>query len=317
MIRRVLMLVVLLVLPRAAMAADPQVQVRSSVDRTAIWVADRLTYTIDIVCDRGVDILLDDLAKEKLRLNGLEIIGTDATQTSDANDRTTHRLRYVMTTYRVDSPALSVEPVSVRYYARRPGQRLQDMAPTGEIVVPGAAVAFRSALPDNQPLYALRDARPWVTRHSLFVRADSIGLALVIVSVAPALFVLAAALRRRTLRRPGRRSARQIKKEKRDTLERLRSLDVTTADERRHAYDEISTAVRQHVAAASGVPAPSLTAAELAIALEGGHRRIAKEDVASLLAACDAARYGPASGVPTAEQCRNALSTAEQVLGGR
>jgi len=322
-------------LPAAAFAAD-QVQARSSVDRTAIWVADRVTYTIDVVCDKGVDILLDDLAKEKLRVNGLEIIGSDSSATTDAADRTTHRLRYVMTTYRVDVPALSIEPVSVRYYARRPGQRLQDMAPAGEITIPGAAVAFRSTLPDNQQIYALRDVRQAQARHPFFIRAESIGLALVVVSIAPALFVIAAAVQRRVKRAPGRRSARQTRKEQRDALERLRAMDVGTEEERRLAYDAISTAVREHVSGASGVPAAGLTAAELDAALEthASHRslrpafdsrrslrpggsKVPRETVASLLAACDAARYGPPAALPSAQECRDALATAEQVLAGR
>ena len=314
MSRRLCLCLCLLLLPRAAAAADP-VQVRSSVDRTAVWVADRVTFTVDVICDKGVDILLDDLAKEKLRVNGLEVISSDSTATTDASERTTHQLRYVLTTYRVDSPALSIEPMSVRYYARRPGQRLQDMAPAGEVKIPGAVLAFRSTLPDNQPVYGLRDLRPSAARHPFFVRAQSIGLALVIVSIAPALFVVAAAVRRRALARaPGRRSARQLKKARRDTLERLRGLDVSTAEERRRAYDEISTAVREHVAAAAAVPATSLTAPEVFAALEGARGRVSRETVTSLLNTCDTARYGPPPDVPTAEQCRDALSTAEQVL---
>ena len=68
-----------------------------------------------------------------------------------------------------------------------------------------------------------------------------------VVSLAPAVFVAAALLRRRT-RKTGRRSARQTRMDQRTTLERLRSLDVTTEDDRRRAYDEISAAVRQHLA---------------------------------------------------------------------
>lgn len=314
---RVLLLAVVLLFARAASGAEAPVRATSSVDRTAIWVADRVTYTIDVVCERGVDILLDDLAKEKLRLNGLEIVSSDTSQTTDAADRTAYRLRYVMTTYRVDTPALSVEPVSVRYYARRPGQRLQDMAPAGEIVIPGAAIAFRSTLPDRQPIYGLRDARDATPRHAFFIRAQSLGLALVIVSLAPALFVLAAAVRRRTLRAPGRRSARQARKDKRDALERLRTLDVSSEEDRRRAYDEISAAVREHVAAAASVPAASLTAAELQAELEATRGRVPRETVTTLLAECDAARYGPPAAIPSAQQCRDALTTAEQLLAGR
>ena len=104
-------------------------------------------------------MLLDDLAKEKLRVNGFEIVGNDSSATTDAADRTTHKLHYVLTTYRVDTPMLTIEPISARYYQRRPGQRLQDMAPAGEVQIPGAAVSFRSTIPENQPTYALRDGR--------------------------------------------------------------------------------------------------------------------------------------------------------------
>ena len=315
--RLVMTLGVLLLLSRPAVAAGPPVRATSSLDRTAIWVADRVTFTVDIVCDRGVDILLDDLAKEKLRVNGLDIIGSDSSATTDESERTTHRLRYVLTTYRVDLPAVSVEPISVRYYARRPGQRLQDMAPAGEVIVPGALVAFRSTLPDNVPAAGVRDARSAPARQQFFVRAQSVGVALVVVSLAPAAVMAAAAVRRRTVRRPGRRSARQVKKERLDRLERLRALEVGTEEERRRAYDEISAAVREHVAATAHVPAPSLTAAEVDAALDRPRSRVSRESVTSLLTACDTARYGPPQAVPSVQACRDALASAEEVLGAR
>jgi hypothetical protein len=289
-------------------------QVRASVDRTAIWAGDRINYVVDIVCARGVEILLDDVAKEKLRANGLDIVTSDSTTTTDASERTTYRLRYVLTTYRVDVPSLSIEPLSARYYERRPGQRLQDIAPAGEVQIPGAVIAFRSTLPD-QPAYELRDGRLPVPRHGVLARTDSIGLALVVVSLVPAAFVAVALLRRRT-RKAGRRSARQARLDHRATLERLRSLDVTTEQDRRRAYDEISAAVRQHLASTSGVPAASLTATEVDAALETAGGRVSRESVTSLLASCDDARYGPPHALPSAQTCRAALSTAEQVLGG-
>jgi len=100
----------------------------------------------------------------------------------------------------------------------------------------------------------------------------------------------------------------------RATLERLRTLDVATEDDRRRAYDEISTAVREHVAARSHVPATALTAEELDAALASAGGRLPRESIASLLASCDAARYEPPRALPSAEQCRDALSTAEQLL---
>ena len=302
--------------PPATPPAPLPLKVRASTDRTAMWVGDRVTYTIDIVCNSGVDILLDDLAKEKLRVNGLDIVASDSTETTDAVDQTRHRFRYVLTTYRVDAPSLSIEPISVRYYQRRPGQRLQDMAPAGEFQVPGAAIALRSTLPDAQTVYELRDGRDASPRHPVFARARSIGLALVIVSLAPAAFVVLSTLRRRT-RKTVRRSARQTRLDHRATLDRLHALDVATEEDRRRAYDAISTAVRQHLAATAGVPAPSLTAAEIDAALATTRTRVPRESVSALLASADEARYGPPHAVPSAQACRDAIATAEQVLGNR
>lgn len=302
--------------PAAIRPANLPLDVRATTDRTAMWVGDRLTYTIDILCNPGVDILLDDLAKEKLRVNGLDIVASDSSATTDAAGRTRHLFRYVMTTYRVDTPSPSIEPISVRYYQRQPGQRLQDMAPAGEVQIPGATVALRSTLPDAQATYDLRDARDPASRQPLLARAGSIGLALVVLALAPAAFLLVALVRRHA-RRTVRRSARQIRLDHRATLDRLRALDVATEDDRRRAYDEISAAVRQHLADTAGVPAPSLTATEIDAALASARTRVPRESVSALLATADDARYGPPQTLPSAEACRDALSTAEAVLGGR
>jgi hypothetical protein len=300
--------------PQDGHTSPPEVQVTSSVDRTAIWVADRVTYSINLVCAPGVDVLLDDLAKEKIRLNGLEFVSTDETQTTDAAGRTTHRLRYVLTTFRVDVTSLTIEPVSARYYVRKPGQRLQDVAPAGDVRIPGAGIAFRSTLPDGQAEYRLRDARQAAPRQWLFARTRQFGIAAVILSLAPAAFLLAGAVRRRNAAVAARPSKRQIRVDHRAALERLRSMDVETEEDRRRAYDEISGAVRAHVAARAHVPAAALTAEELEHALESARGRIQRETVTSLLSTCDTARYAPPQAIPSAEQCRDALRTAEHLL---
>jgi hypothetical protein len=292
----------------------PTVQVTSSVDRTAVWVADRVTYAVDIVCSPGAEVLLDDVAKEKLRLNGLEIVSTDATTTTDATGRTLHHLRYVLTTYHIDIPTLTIEPMSIRYYARRSGQRLQDVAPAGEAKVPGATVAFRSTLPD-QPQVHVRDQRTPAPRQPLYAHANQIGLAALILALAPGVILLAGAVRQRTA--PSTRpSKRRIKQDQQAALERLKTLDVATEEDRRRAYDEISTAVREHVAARAQVPASALTAPEIEAAL-AGNGKVSRETVTALLAACDTARYGPSQSVPPAQACRDALSEAEQLLSAR
>ena len=46
-------------------------------------------------------------------------------------------------------------------------------------------------------------------------------------------------------------------------------------------------------------------------------RRLKAEGRRPLLAACDQARYGPPNALPSAQACREALDTAQLVLGGR
>jgi hypothetical protein len=298
-----------------AQVAAPHVS--ASVDRTAIWIADRVVYSVEIACAPGVDILLDDVAKEKLRLNGLEVLTSDSAVTTDASGRTTYRIRYVLTTYRVDNPSPSIEPASVRYYARRQGERLQDVAPAGDVPVPGAVLAYRSTLPENQPDFAVRDGRSAAPRSSAFAHASQIGLALVILSLAPALVVLVATIRRRTAGQPARRSARRAKLDQRAMAEQLRTMEVATEADRRRACEAISTAVRGYVASHTRVPATALTAGEIDTALAARGGRLPREAIVSLLQACDAARYQPAAAVMSAEACRDALASAEQVLAGR
>ncbi len=310
-----------------APARVPAPRVTAGVDRTAIWIADRVVYRVEIACPPGVDILLDDMAKEKLRLNGLEVVSSDSSATTDALDRTMHQFRYVLTTYHVDTPSPSIEAISVRYYPRRQGERLQDVAPAGDVQIPGAVLAFRSTLPENQPDFTVRDGRAPAPRRGFFAHASQIGLALVVLSLVPALAVAGAAVKRRTAGQPARRSARQAKQDQRATLERLRTLDVATEADRRRACDEISAAVRGYVASHTRVPADALTAPEIDAALAAsfdsrrslrtGGGRLPRETVVSLLRTCDDARYRSSATLLSAEACREALASAEQVLSGR
>jgi hypothetical protein len=308
----------------ATAVAPPRVA--SSVDRTAMWVADRISFTVEIDCAPGVDILPDDVAREKLRLNGLEAVSSDVSTTADATDRKVYRIKYLLTTYRVDNPSPSIETMNVRYYARRPGERIQDVAPAGEVQVPGAVLAFRSTLPENQTELAVRDGRAPLPRQAFFARTAQLGLALIVVSAAPVLVIAAAAMRRRTAGRPARRSARQVKQDRRAMLDRLRAMDVSSEEDRRRACNEISAAVRGYVAAHAHVPAAALTPTEVDAALAGASfdsrrslrsgGRVPRETVVSLLTRCDEARYAPHAAVMSAEACRDALTTAEQLLSG-
>ena len=71
---------------KAAVAtpAPAPVQVQTSVTRTAVWVGDPVTYTVELTCAPKIDILADDLAAERLPLTGLELLGVEVER--DASD---------------------------------------------------------------------------------------------------------------------------------------------------------------------------------------------------------------------------------------
>jgi len=296
-----------------APASMPKPQVRMSITRTAVWVGDRVRFTIDIDCPRGVDVLDDDLSKDKLKVEGLDIVSSDTGRIDHPGETTTRRFTYELTTYRVDVPALRIAPLSVRYYVRRPGQRLEDAAPAGDVQIPGTSIAFRSTLPEAQE-YNVRDSRPAMSRPRIFALAQPVGLALVIVSFAPAAFwTLAAVARRR--HRPVHRSVRRVRSDERASLQAARELDLASDEARREAYTKIDVLVREHLRDVCGVAGASLTPAEVQPALAGREVRIDAERVAALLAACERARYAPRHAVPSPDACREAMAEAEQLLG--
>ena len=289
--------------------------VRAFVDRTAIWVGDRVTYTVEIVCPRGIDVLEDDLAKDRLTLEGLEVVTMETSRTEGPDQVATRRFRYVLTSYRVNIPALRVAPFSIRYYATRPGQRLQEAAPAGEVRVPGAVVALRSMLPEAQETFALRDERSTQPRGTIAALAQPIGIALVVVSIVPAaVWALAVAARRRQ-RRPTR-SGRQVRRTARALLEEARSIDLGAPEGRREAYTRIEAIVRDHLAHAAGIAGHSLTPEEIEPAL-AGQTRLPAGEVSALLAECERARYGPLDAAPSADACRDALARADELVAGR
>ncbi len=298
-----------------AAAAPEGIGVTASVDRPAIWVADRLTYTIEIRCPRGVDILVDDLGRDKLKLTALEVVSADSRRREE-DGVTRYAFDYVLTTYRVDVATPTIAAFPVRYYLTRAGLRPEEAAPAGSVVVPAVAVAFRSLLPDDQPIYDVRDDRAVPQRWLPYRVLAAVGIALILVSVTPAAFLLmrlARGARART-RTTSRRSARQTKEAARATLEAMRATDPADAEARRDGFARLDTVVRQHVATVCGVNAAAMTPDEIELALEPCAGRIAVGLVTSVLASCELARYASPDRQPSPDTWREALGHAEQIL---
>jgi hypothetical protein len=159
--------------------------------------------------------------------------------------------------------------------------------------------------------------RGWPTHRATLVGLTLIpvGLALVIVSVIPALVAIAALVRRR--RRPRvRRSARAVRHDQRASLEAVRHMDVDTIEGRRAVFAHVDALVREHLRDLSGVPGPSLTPNEVPFALAGRPTNVPAELVASVLSTCELALYAPAHAMPSAGACRETIERVAQIIEG-
>jgi hypothetical protein len=283
-----------------------------------MFVGDRVTYTIEITCRRGHDVLADDLSRDKLKLEGLEVIGTETERKADG-DVTRYEFHYVLTTYRVDNPVLKIAPLSARYYVRRAGQRLEEAPPAGTVQVPGAVIGFRSLLPDDQPSYPPRDARPAEARASRFRVLQPVGLGLILLSIAPVALLALAGLRHAQQRRrtTTRRSLRQSRQALQASLEAVRAANPTSVEERRDAFDRLDALVREHLSNTCGVSAASLTPPEIVAALAARRSTAPVELASSVLATCELARYAPPALLPSVSVWQDTLAHAEQVLAAR
>jgi hypothetical protein len=300
----------------AAQTPPPDVTVRTSLDRTAIWVADRVTFTIELTCKRGVDVLADDLSRDKVKTEGLEVIDGTTDRRSAPDGATVYQFHYLLTTYRTDVPALTIAPLRVRYAVRRAGQRLEDAAPAGDVQVPGAAIAFRSVLPDDQEPAGIRSDKPPHARRLRFALLQPVGIGLVIVAIVPGLLAIAALVRR--LRRPRvRRSARAVRHQERASLEAVRQMNVETVEGRREVFGELDALVRAHLCEVCGIPGGSLTPQEVPFALATTSAKVPAELVASILEACELARYAPPQATPSADACREAIEQVEQMISDK
>jgi hypothetical protein len=303
------------VVPAPSAASLEGLTVTASVDRPAIWVADRLTYTVEFVCPRGVDILVGDLARDKLPLTGLDVVSADSHR-RETGEVTRYAFDYVLTTYHVDVATPAIGPFPVRYYLTRAGQRPEEAAPAGSVIVPPVAVAFRSLLPDDQAIYDVRDGRDIPQRWLPYRLLEPVGLGLVLLSAAPAAFVLfrlALGVRQRRRTTTGR-SSRKERQTARAAFDEVRATDATNLEARRAGFARLNALVRQHLSEVCGVPAAGMTPEEIEAALEPCASRIPIELVASVLESCELARYASPDLHPSQDAWREVVGQAEQLL---
>jgi len=310
------LILLLLTLAAPQPALSEPVGVSVHVNPPAMWVADRVTYTVEIACPPGVDIVADDLDRSRLPLNGLDLLSAD-TQRRQEGGGVRYVFQYVLTTYRVDVASPSVGPVKVRYFLSRRGQRAQDAAPAGTITVPATAIPFRSLLPDDQTASQVREGGAIPPRWLPYRTLGPVGIGLILISIVPAAMLVAktvhaAGRRRRAERRPSARRARQAT---RQAFGAVSAADASDVRARREGLARLEALVRGHLVTAVGPELAALTADEIRAMPPNGHSHIPWARVTSLLESCEIARFAGLETRPSADEWRQALDDAAVIVG--
>ena len=296
----------------AASAAPVPVQVRTAVTRTAVWVGDPVTYTVELTCAPKVDILADDLAAERLPLTGLELLGVEVERDASIPDRVIHRMRYRVVAYEPDAPSLGIGAIPVRYYLQQAGKKAEDVIPAGEVKVPPLALSLRSTIPEGVTA-ELRDGRSVQPLPRWVHWARPVGLGLVALAVVPvALWGADLAMRARRRTRAGG-PLRQSKRQRLAELREIKALDTSSPDALRQAYAQLDVWVRTNLQQATGVAALALTPAEIGATATRSRRPQRMEQVQRVLLECERAKYAPEN--PSPDDWQTVLLEAENSLG--
>lgn len=270
----------------------PPVQVQTWTSRTAVWVGDRVTYVIELRRAPNVDVFLDDLASERLRLEGLEILDTATERDTSLADRVVDRVRYTLVTYNAEAAALTVAAIPVRYAIRGAGQTSGDALPAGEITVAPLKLGLRSTIAASGEAVEIRDQRAMRPLPRRLRLATPVGWTLVGLSITPVL-LWAGQLVRRARRARKRRPARPPLRQRRAALEEIKEAPVSTPPDRRDAYARLDVWIRDHLQLKGGAPAAALTPAEIAHVLSDAKPAAWVREIEQVLMECELAKYAP------------------------
>jgi hypothetical protein len=293
------------------------VEVQTSVSRTAVWVGDRVVFTVEFRRAPNVEIFMDDLAPERLRLEGLEVLDTSTERDSSASDRVIDRMKYTLATYNVESETLGIAPIPVRYSVRSLGQKAEDALPAGELIVPALHLALRSTITPSGDAVQIRDQRAVRPLPRRIRYAEMVGWTLLALSAVPVLLWVIRMVQRARRARPKRVSRPPLRRRV-AALEEIRDAAVSTPAARRAAYVKLDAWIRENVPLAGGAPASALTPDEVVTALADSKSVEWRQQLERVLLECEQAKYGvdlpPADRWPAVVEESAQLTLARSIV---
>jgi hypothetical protein len=172
-------------------------------------------------------------------------------------------------------------------------------------------LALRSTLPDTDVPAQIRDGRPLQPLPRRVALARPVGIGLLVVAAAP-VGLLLVNLARRASRLRSRGPRRVTRRERRASLEEIKALDIASPSGHREAYAKLDALIRDHARQTTGIAAGALTPSEFPGTMTHPERARQLEQIQTLLAECERAKYAPQ--LPDPERWSSVLVEAEQLL---
>jgi hypothetical protein len=279
----------------AAQKSSPssRFSITTRLDKTAVWVGDTLTYTVRIIHDRNIEIVLDNLKKEDLALGSFVVRDLRVRQGDWQGNKRLVELSLVLNSYETGKSELIIPSFNLYYFRRDAGPAKKD-ASADAVQVPATKVAARSTLTPGR--LELRDFKSIPPRDlSWGFGTLALGvLGLAFLSIRGVTSVWSRLHRTQPhVRRPGRLTRDRLL---RDRLARIRIIGKESTDDPCRFYAEVSQFLRQYLGERLGIEALGLTSDEIEERLKNTKTKASlAQEIKTVLEQCDMARYGKGS----------------------
>ncbi len=267
----------------------PKISIQTHLDKTAVWVGDRLNYTVRAIHDSDVEFVLDNLKEEKLRLAPFVVHGIKIFQGEWADKKKILEVTFALSSYETGKDKLTI-PSFTLYYFLSGDQKDKKESAAETFLVPPIQVGLRSTLSGSKLIP--REVKPattiGVTRRILPLLLGVAGM--IFLAVCGARWVWRTLHRERsTKKRLSRKSREKLVIEH---LGRIRAIKGQSPQDLILFYGEVSHFLREYLNQWLEIEAAGLTPEEIEMSLRtAGTNGSLAEQIRTILEQCDEVRY--------------------------
>jgi hypothetical protein len=291
-----------------------RIQISNHVSKTALFPGDQISYVIEINCGPEVGILLEDLDEGELDLTGMQIDASDSSVVSDDHG-TSYKITYALSTYETGAASLKIGDLRVRYYFKRPGQRIEDVATVGEVTIPGIILSLRSTLPADLEGIQLRDIYSNTGQPSWLNWAGTLAIILILLSALPVGTTVLTYWQKKKLESNANEDEKP-RSEITSQFDEIRNIDVNDLTRRREAYQQLENIIRDFLGRVVGHSARASTASDLTYQTKILNLNLPVEELAGVLSDCEYARYGRDENIPEIDAFTRGIQITEKLVTG-